>query len=90
MDRLHPFRLASAGPPDRTSVDGGHRTLTRALRDPVVASAAIWAVILTAMFVTYTRLAPAEYLHLTHRGVVGALSRMVMEINFPISLIAIV
>ena len=38
---------------------------------------------------TYSRLGPEELYHVSHEGIVGGLSRVVIELNFPISLVAI-
>ena len=50
---------------------------------------ALWALVLVAILVTYSRLAPAETYHVSRDGIVGGLSRVVIELNFPIALVAI-
>jgi hypothetical protein len=54
-----------------------------------VATWVIWALVLAAIVVTYSRLAPKETYHVSRDGLVGGLSRAVVELNFPISLVAI-
>lgn len=49
----------------------------------------VWGVLLAVMGVTYARLDPAETYHVSRSGLAGALSRIVVEINFPIALVAI-
>lgn len=44
---------------------------------------------LVAIFVTYARLEPAELYHVSNDGVAGGLSRVVVELNFPVALVAI-
>jgi hypothetical protein len=49
----------------------------------------LWGLLLAAILITYWRLAPEETYHVSRDGIVGALSRVVVELNFPISLVAI-
>ncbi len=49
----------------------------------------LWTLVLLAMLVTYSRLAPEETYHVSREGIVGGLSRVVVELNFPIALVAI-
>ena len=44
---------------------------------------------LLAILVTYSRLAPEETYNVSREGIVGGLSRIVVELNFPIALVAI-
>jgi len=50
---------------------------------------ALGALVLLAIFVTYARLAPEETYHVSRDGIAGGLSRVVVELNFPIALVAI-
>ena len=66
--------------------------VTRAARTAqgeALATWAIWALVLVAILVTYTRLEPAELYHVSNDGLAGGLSRVVIELNFPIALVAI-
>ena len=54
-----------------------------------LATWAIWGVVLVAILVTYSRLDPAELYHVSNDGLAGGLSRALIELNFPISLVAI-
>jgi hypothetical protein len=49
----------------------------------------LWVLVLLAILVTYSRLDPAELYHTSREGLAGGLSRVVVEVNFPISLVAI-
>ncbi len=49
----------------------------------------LWSLLLVTMFVTYTRLDPAELYHVTGDGITGGLSRILVAVNFPIAIIAI-
>ena len=49
----------------------------------------LWSLLLVVMFVTYTRLDPAELYYVTGDGIAGGLSRVLVAINFPIAIIAI-
>lgn len=68
---------------------GAHRRLAGWWRQPIVVSGAIWTALLAAMFVTYSRLAPEELYHVSRTGIAGGLSRVLVQINFPIALVAI-
>lgn len=50
---------------------------------------AVWGVLLVVMGVTYARLDPVDTYHVSRGGLVGALSRVLVEVNFPIALVAI-
>ena len=50
---------------------------------------AIWGLVLLAIVVTYSRLPPEETYNVSREGIVGGLSRVVVELNFPIALVAI-
>jgi len=56
----------------------------------------VWAVVLGMIFVTYWRLEPdthgatGDLYHVSGNGPVGGLSRVLVELNFPIALVAIV
>ena len=50
---------------------------------------ALWGLVLLAILVTYSRLAPQETYNVSREGIVGGLSRIVLELNFPIALAAI-
>jgi hypothetical protein len=54
-----------------------------------IATWGIWALVLLAIVVTYARLPPAETYHVSREGLPGGLSRSVVELNFPIALVAI-
>jgi hypothetical protein len=61
-----------------------------------LATWAIWAVMLAMIFVTYWRLPPDtraethDLYHVSGNGMVGGLSRVLVEINFPIAIVAVV
>ena len=69
--------------PNRTS-QVQHSTQGEAL-----ATWGLWSLLLVLMFVTYTRLDPAELYHVTGDGIAGGLSRVLVAVNFPIAIIAI-
>jgi len=56
---------------------------------------AMWAVVLAMIFVTYWRLPPDtpeatdDLYHVSGNGIVGGLSRVLVELNFPVALVAI-
>jgi hypothetical protein len=56
---------------------------------------AMWAVVLTMILVTYWRLPPDtpeatdDLYHVSGNGLVGGLSRVLVELNFPVALVAI-
>ena len=50
---------------------------------------ALWGALLVAMFITYVRLEPAELYHVSGDGLTGGLSRVLVETNYPIALVAI-
>jgi hypothetical protein len=56
---------------------------------------AMWAVVLAMIFVTYGRLPPDtpdatdDLYHVSGNGIVGGLSRVLVELNFPVALVAI-
>jgi hypothetical protein len=49
----------------------------------------VWALVVLVIVVTYSRLDPAELYHVSREGIAGGLSRALVEMNFPISLVAI-
>jgi len=61
-----------------------------------LATWAMWAVVLAIIFVTYWRLPPDtraatnDLYHVSGNGLVGGLSRVLVELNFPLALVAIV
>ena len=61
-----------------------------------LATWAMWAVVLAIIFVTYRRLPPDtraatnDLYHVSGNGLVGGLSRVLVELNFPLALVAIV
>ena len=56
---------------------------------------AMWAVVLAMIFVTYGRLPPDtpeatdDLYHVSGNGLAGGLSRVLVELNFPVALVAI-
>ena len=54
-----------------------------------IAAWALWALVVLAIVVTYSRLEPAELYHVSRDGIEGGLSRALVELNFPIALVAI-
>ena len=62
---------------------------SRATVGEAVATWALWALVVLAIVVTYSRLAPADLYHVSREGIEGGLSRALVELNFPISLVAI-
>jgi hypothetical protein len=61
----------------------------RTAQGEALATWAMWALVLVAIFATYARLEPAELYHVSNDGLAGGLSRVVVELNFPIALVAI-
>jgi len=55
----------------------------------VTAVWSMWALLLTGMFVTYARLDPAELYHVSGGGPAGGLSRVLVEVNFPIAFVGV-
>ena len=55
----------------------------------VTAVAALWTALLVVMFATYARLDPAELYHVSNQGVAGGLSRVLVELNFPIAFVGL-
>ncbi|MDH3679642.1 MAG: hypothetical protein OEV40_06780 [Acidimicrobiia bacterium] len=55
----------------------------------VLATWAVWVVLLGVMAVTYARLDPAELYNVSGDGLAGAMSRVLVELNYPIALVAI-
>lgn len=55
----------------------------------VLATWGLWLLVVVAIVVTYSRLDPAELYHVSGSGIEGGLSRALVEINFPIALVAI-
>ena len=54
-----------------------------------LATWALWSLVLVAILLTYSRLDPAELYHTSNDGLAGGLSRVVVELNFPLALVAI-
>jgi hypothetical protein len=90
--------LGSTLQPDLVSPAGADRQV-RALgasQGEPLATWAMWAVVLGAIFATYwrlpadTRVATEDLYHVSGNGLVGGLSRVLVELNFPIWLVAIV
>jgi hypothetical protein len=50
---------------------------------------ALWVLFLAAIFVTYTRIDPSELYHVSHDGLAGGASRVLVETNFPIAMFAV-
>jgi hypothetical protein len=48
-----------------------------------------WLVVLVAVLVTYSRIAPEELYHVSGSGISGGLSRVLVLLNFPIALAAL-
>jgi hypothetical protein len=57
--------------------------------DPLVVAWTVWGALLVALLVTYTRIAPTDLYHVSGEGLAGGLSRVIVQINFPIALVAI-
>jgi hypothetical protein len=49
----------------------------------------MWLVLLVPIAITYTRLDPKQLHNVSHRGLDGGLSRVLVAVNFPISLVAV-
>lgn len=49
----------------------------------------LWAAVLLAVFITYTRNDPDDLYNVSRGGVAGGLSRVLVESNFPVALVAI-
>jgi hypothetical protein len=61
----------------------------RATQGEALATWALWSLVLLAILVTYARLDPAELYHTSNDGLAGGLSRVVVELDFPVALVAI-
>ena len=61
----------------------------RATQGEALATWVLWSPVLAAILMTYWRLEPAELYHTSNDGLAGGLSRVVVELNFPIALVAI-
>ena len=79
-----------------------HRAPNTARRDPgseadnggvgygdVLATWGLWALLLAAMAVTYARLELDDLYNVSREGIGGALSRVLVELNYPIAFVAI-
>jgi hypothetical protein len=86
VDQVHP---TDRSPEVEPGADPDSRPLPRQRPHPVGLVAGIWAALLVATFITYTRLPPQELYHVSRDGIAGGLSRVLVEINFPIALVAI-
>jgi hypothetical protein len=64
-------------------------TRARPGRVELMAVGALFAAVLTATLVTYSRVSPAELYHVSHDGIAGGLSRALVELNFPDALVAV-
>ncbi|HET9939014.1 MAG TPA: hypothetical protein VFQ28_09490 [Gaiella sp.] len=62
---------------------------TGASQGEALATWSAWAVVLLAIVITYARLEPAELYHVSREGVGGGLSRALVEVDFPVALVAI-
>jgi hypothetical protein len=49
----------------------------------------VWAIVVVAITVTYARVSPGELYHVSRSGLDGGLSRALVALNFPVSLVAI-
>src|SRR3954469_2279556 len=58
-------------------------------RVELVAVGGLFGAILVASLVTYSRVASAELYHVSHDGIVGGLSRALVELDFPDALVAV-
>lgn len=54
-----------------------------------VATWSLWALMTLVVFITYTRVDPADTYHVSHEGIAGGLSRSLTLVNFPVALVAI-
>jgi len=55
----------------------------------VLAVWAMWAAVLVVMTITYSRIDPSELYNVSNAGVAGGLSRVLVELNFPIAFIGL-
>ena len=62
---------------------------SRATVGEAIATWALWALVVLAIVVTYSRLEPADLYHVSRGGIEGGLSRALVELNFPIALVAV-
>lgn len=62
---------------------------TGASQGEALATWGAWAVVLLTIVVTYARLEPAELYHVSREGLGGGLSRALVEVDFPVALVAI-
>ena len=60
-----------------------------AVQGDVLATWAVWMLFLGAMAVTYSRLDISDLYNVSRDGMDGALSRMLVQLNYPIALVAI-
>ncbi len=68
--------------------DGTVRRTGRGLGD-VLTVWLLWAALLAVIFVTYARLPADELYNVSGEGVAGGLSRVLVQLNFPIALVAV-
>jgi hypothetical protein len=61
----------------------------RTLPFEVIAVWALFAIAATAIFVTYSRLPVSQLYHVSHGGITGGASRVLVFLNFPLALVAI-
>ena len=54
-----------------------------------IATWALWALVVLAIVVTYARRDPVDLYHVSRDGIAGGLARALVELNFPIALVAI-
>lgn len=62
---------------------------TRPAAREITAVGLLWAALLAVMFVTYARIDPSELYHVSNRGVAGGLSRVLVELDFPVAFVGI-
>lgn len=61
----------------------------RAPQGEAIATWGTWALLVAVMAVTYARLDPAELYNVSRAGLGGGLSRALVELNFPVSLVGV-
>lgn len=97
FERSWPGAMADA--PSSGADPGGGPTSTPTHHPPdsgpgasqgeALAAWALWAALLVVLLITYTRLDPSELYNVSRDGIAGGMSRVLVEVNYPVSLVAI-
>lgn len=61
----------------------------RATQGEAVAVVVMWGALLLIMLTTYSRIEPADLYNVTHSGLGGGMSRVLVQVNYPVALVAV-